>query len=45
MKKFPQMFLSASLLTALLAANVRAEPLPDKQEPFGDEDPFSVLDT
>lgn len=33
------------VLTALLAANVRAEPVPDAPDPFGGDDPFSVLGT
>ena len=46
MKKFLQFVLSASVLTALLAANVRAEPVPpNAADPFGSGDPFSVPGT
>lgn len=45
MKKFSQTVLSASVLTALLAANVRAEPVPDAPDPFGSGNPFPVLGT
>lgn len=35
--------LAAFALSALLAASVRAESLPDKSTPFGNDDPFAVL--
>ena len=55
MKKFSKIVLSAVVLTALLAANVRAESVPDAPlpvtsgpdapDPFGSGDPFSVFGT
>lgn len=45
MKKFSQFVLSVSVLTALLASNVRAELVPDAPDPFGGGDPFAVLGT
>jgi hypothetical protein len=35
--------LAAFALSALLAANVRAEPVPDAPDPFGSGDPFALL--
>lgn len=45
MKLFSYAVLSAGALAALLAANVRAEPVPGTQDPFSGGDPFAVLGT
>lgn len=43
MKTSTQLALAAGVLIAALAVYARAEPLPDKQDPFGNGDPFAVL--
>lgn len=44
MELFPHVAL-ACMLPVLLAANVRAETVPDAPDPFGGNDPFAVLGT
>ncbi len=45
MKTSTQLALAAGVLIAALVAYARAEPLPDKPDPFGNDDPFAVLGT
>lgn len=45
MKIISLVALTVVILSVLLAANVRAESVPDKQDPFGNDDPFAVLGT